>query len=348
MAGILRRGNTYWVVFYKGGKQIRRSLRTKDKEVALRRKAKVEEALERGEAFGDEAATVQIQDVTADRFWAEYRPWSETRKAKSTRGVEAATWAVFRKLINPTTLGSVTRGRAEAFIADLVAGGAKPATVNGHLRRMRALYNHARELGLYAGKNPFSGIRRVPEPQHPPRFLTAAQIERVMKAAKKHGPNAILLMALGIYAGMRKNEIVNARWEWFDFERRTITVAGERKGGDSAFQPKGRRARVVPMHKRLYGEILPKYRQESGYVLQPDKRPGQRYRYEPRALYEAIRQESGVPFTLHHLRHTFISLLVQHDVSIFKVSQWAGHRDVKVTAQIYAHLQGFDPAIDNL
>jgi integrase len=42
-------------------------------------------------------------------------------------------------------------------------------------------------------------------------------------------------------------------------------------------------------------------------------------------------------FTLHHLRHSFASWLVQDDEPIFNVSRLLGHANV-ATTQIYAHL----------
>jgi len=42
-------------------------------------------------------------------------------------------------------------------------------------------------------------------------------------------------------------------------------------------------------------------------------------------------------FTMHHLRHTFASHLVQRGCSIYKVSQLLGHLDIKTT-EVYAHL----------
>ena len=64
-----------------------------------------------------------------------------------------------------------------------------------------------------------------------------------------------------------------------------------------------------------------------------------------RRLLEAIGcYRRGMGF--HTLRHTFASRLVQAGVSIYKVSQWLGHRSVNTT-QIYAHLAtGHDSDIE--
>jgi len=49
----------------------------------------------------------------------------------------------------------------------------------------------------------------------------------------------------------------------------------------------------------------------------------------------------------HVLRHTFASHLVMKGISIYKVSQWLGHRSVNTT-MIYAHLAPQDDEINKL
>ena len=50
---------------------------------------------------------------------------------------------------------------------------------------------------------------------------------------------------------------------------------------------------------------------------------------------------SDKDYSLHCLRHTFASWLVQKGVSIYEVSKLLGHADIKTT-QIYAHLRNED------
>jgi len=47
------------------------------------------------------------------------------------------------------------------------------------------------------------------------------------------------------------------------------------------------------------------------------------------------------------LRHTFASHLVMNGISIYKVSQWLGHKSVNTT-MIYAHLAPQDDEINVL
>jgi integrase len=48
---------------------------------------------------------------------------------------------------------------------------------------------------------------------------------------------------------------------------------------------------------------------------------------------------TGLPMaSLHELRHTYATTLLQHAVTLIIVSRLLGHRDVKITAQVYGHV----------
>lgn len=165
------------------------------------------------------------------------------------------------------------------------------------------------------------------------------QIQNVLRIAQNRGQDIFMVFGLGIYAGLRKNEMVNSRWEWIDRKRKTITVS---PGPD--FTPKSKKPRTIPLSSKLAGIIKP-FKRDAGYIVAPEKEParGARYRYEPRTAFETVAREAGIDWlTPHVLRHTFISRHCQVGTSIFKVSKWAGHADVSTTARIYAHLRDYD------
>jgi site-specific recombinase XerD len=48
-------------------------------------------------------------------------------------------------------------------------------------------------------------------------------------------------------------------------------------------------------------------------------------------LVEAIREASGIKFTIHKLRHTFATLMLEGGCDIFSLSKMMGHSDIKTT-----------------
>ena len=344
MAGLLKRGKTFYIVFRHNGAERRVSLKTTNRAEARRRKEIFERRLV------DQEWEAEKRDCTPAKFWKLYAPYAKTHKRPNTVDMECVSWKQFLEEFNPKTLGAVTQKQIEEFKRRWVAAGKAPKTINNFLTNLRLFYNQAARLKdsddmpLYADSNPFQGIRKVPQDEGLPLFLNLSQIEKVLAIAGDHGRDIYLFFALGIYAGLRKNEIVNARWEWVDLKRKTITV----RPGDG-FLPKSRKPRTIPIAAKL-ADILKPYRKLKGYILAPEKEPApeRRYRYEPRTVFENVVKEADASWvTPHVLRHTFISQHCQAGTSIFKISQWAGHADVSTTARIYAHLQDYDKDIDN-
>jgi site-specific recombinase XerD len=46
------------------------------------------------------------------------------------------------------------------------------------------------------------------------------------------------------------------------------------------------------------------------------------------------------------MRHSFATIMLGKGASIFKVSRWLGHSDIRVTQNVYAHLLAYDSDIN--
>ena len=193
------------------------------------------------------------------------------------------------------------------------------------------------------GENPVLGVSRYSIPKTTPDFLTTSEIQRLLEAAEAHSREMHWIMLLGMYCGLRKNEIFNARWEWFDFEEKLVRM----KRGHG-FEIKDSEERSIPMSRRV-SEVLHPLREKEGYLFTSNK-PTQgksRYRYEPTRSFQAVRKAAEVPrANFQLLRHTFGSQHAIAGTSIYKISKWMGHSSVDVTARHYAGLQEYDEDID--
>ena len=64
-----------------------------------------------------------------------------------------------------------------------------------------------------------------------------------------------------------------------------------------------------------------------------------------RVRLPAARATVGEPCGFHSLRHSHVSLLIEHGVNIKAVQTRLGHSDVRTTLQVYGHLySGWDDA----
>jgi integrase len=132
-----------------------------------------------------------------------------------------------------------------------------------------------------------------------------------------------------LHTGMRIGELSKLKWGAVDFPNERVTVL--------ASTSKTKKPRTVPLNSVAL-QTLRDWRsqtKELGLVFSHDD--GGRIGTIRKAFGGVLEEAKIENFTLHHLRHSFASWLVQDDEPIFNVSRLLGHASV-ATTQIYAHL----------
>jgi len=344
MSTLYLRGKTWYLRYQDGAKTVWTSLHTKDAAKAEARRARIEALLVAGLPVEAPPPAVCTLADLEDR----YRAWADLHHRQSTR--DSYLWALgkLKAACNGAALADVGIAHLDVVKARFKSAGRAAKTTNVCIKSLKALFGIAVEQHWIPGPNAFSGARLIEEPARHVKWLDKAQVAAVLDAAKAHSQDMLLYFALGIHAGLRKAEIVQARWEWFDWEQKLIHMVGIDSDDDepTGWDPKGKRPRTIPFPEQLQA-ILGEFRQAQGFIIAPSAAPGRdRYRFDPRKSFEAVAVAAAVPWcTPKTLRHTFASQLVSAGVSLFKVSQWLGHADSKTT-MIYAHLSPRDADID--
>ncbi|WMT18525.1 tyrosine-type recombinase/integrase [Parageobacillus toebii] len=112
---------------------------------------------------------------------------------------------------------------------------------------------------------------------------------------------------------------------------------------------KGKKERLLPLHPMVVPLIKSYMESLEEYQLHPSQpvflnKNGKKL--NPRGLhkiFKEILQKAGLPpqrFSLHHLRHTFATLLIQENkenVDLRTVQELLGHESL-VTTQVYTHV----------
>ena len=131
------------------------------------------------------------------------------------------------------------------------------------------------------------------------------------------------------YTGARKREILDAKWEEIDFNRRLLMIPAARS--------KSKKVHYIPLSDAAIEllQSLPRLEDVPWVFFNPKtKKP-------PVSIFGAwdtIRKNIGIPeVRLHDLRHSFASFLVNSGRSLYEVQKLLGHHDPKVTMR-YAHL----------
>ena len=291
---------------------------------------------------------VEDRNPRVEEFWEEYLD-GYARSHKRPRAVmrTEVAWRQLTEFTQAERLGDIAKSDIEAFKVHRKKQGNADQTVNNALREIKAVYNRGIAMELYTGANPVIGVKLYPIAKTMPKFHTEAELGRLLLAAEARGRTLKRVVLLCAWAGLRKNELANVRWEWMDFDNPEGPVIHVKRF--EGFEIKDHEDRSIPMSKRIYAEFLPD-RKETGFIFESSSRSEGKsiYRYDPKKSMIAALKDAGLalesPF--QRLRHTFGSLLVQRGVSIFKVSKWMGHYSVQVTEQHYAGLQAYDPEID--
>ena len=337
---------TWEVSWFENGNRQRLTI-GKIKETPKYVADKIVEQMRNEAIFGKEV--VPVKSSSLEDFFSRYFEWARNVQQKAARTIEIEKNSVrhFLSVAPVDRLEEIDSEHVERSIS-LMKKKYSPTTINIMVRVWRMLMNRAIKWGL-TKENPFKGLKPITVPEKLLRFCTNEQIESFILEAQKldakigdgRGENAKefkieLSVALGFFAGLRKQEIAFACWDWFDFEKKTVTVKNSVE-----FSTKSRKNRTLPMHSRLI-EVLEKYREDktTGYIF------GKPWDYRKR--FEYLCRVTGLEWvTPHIMRHTFGSLLAQQGVSLYKISKWMGHSHSRVT-EIYAHLQEQDDEIEKL
>lgn len=163
-----------------------------------------------------------------------------------------------------------------------------------------------------------------------PVVLTAEECQRIFAAV--HNPKHRLLLLLGYGSGLRLSELVHLEWRDIQFEEHQIMV---RSG-------KGNKDRRVMLPYVLL-EALRHYKlaqDSSTYVFQ-GQYAGEPY--SPRSVQAVMGQavkRAGLEkrATVHTLRHSFATHLLEHGTDLRYIQTLLGHSSVKTT-MIYTHVQ---------
>jgi len=129
-----------------------------------------------------------------------------------------------------------------------------------------------------------------------------------------------------ILTGARKREVLDARWEDFDFERRLWRIHTTKLG----------KPRFIPMSDGVINllESVPRHDCEWVFPNPKTLKPYVSFWYS----WDSARREADLEgVRIHDLRHSYASFLVNAGRTLYEVQRLLGHTQIKTT-QRYAHL----------
>lgn len=315
MATINQRGKSWVLNWREGGIQYRRSLGQLTRaEAEIYRKAK-EVELATGQNIISSATTFS-------EFADEYLTWHEAEYAESHYRIRQIINDHLRPFFQLTNLDGIEPRLVEAYKASRRKH-VKTGTIVKELRTLQAILNRAVEWGAIA-VNP---ARHVRPPKgidsRPPIWFTPEQLKAIYKADQRFSA----LWRLLANTGLRRSELMALRWEHVtDTALHVLSQEGART--------KSGKWREIPLSQGAK-TALNRLRDENG--ASPYVAPRVRKENLSVAFARTLERAGIKEGSLHSLRHTFGSTLVQRGVALRTVQILMGHSTVAVTER-YAHL----------
>ncbi len=199
------------------------------------------------------------------------------------------------------------------------------AYANLAMRILRALFNFA--AGQYEDSEGRSLIT-----ENPTKRLSQTRawyrVERRQTYIKAHElaawhngiqklNNATLrdYLCLILFTGLRRQEAAQLEWRQVDLKAKTLTI----------IDTKNRESHTLPLSDYLYDLLLKRNENTmSPYVFPGSGSAG--YIIEPRKQIASVIESSGIEFTVHDLRRTFITIAESLDIPAYALKRLLNHK----------------------
>ena len=228
----------------------------------------------------------------------------------------------------------------------------KPTTVKHYHALIHGALNYAVDKNLIPSNPADRIIISKPEPFKGDYYLDS-EVLNLFEVIKGHKIELVVLLTA--FYGLRRSEVLGLKWDSINFAMQTLTirhtVARVTKVVEKNKTKNASSFRSFPLTDdavRLFKILLQQeqyYRNhfgkdyiandyvftwEDGHPYSPD--------YVSHTFHKLLKKYDLPHIRFHDLRHTCASMLLSEGYGLKDVQEWLGHSDIKMTANIYGHL----------
>lgn len=255
-----------------------------------------------------------------------FRRWMHhCRYSRSTVGTYTASLITFLKFIKPKVALEVKEGDVVYFVNEyILRNGMSYAYQNQVLSALKLFYGE-----VYKTRLDIEKLKRPRREHKLPNVLGRGEVAAILKAPLNLKHRTMLAMIYG--CGLRRGELLNLEPIHVDQERKLLIIK----------QAKGMKDRVVPLSDKMLARIR-EYREAYKPVVWLFEGQGKGQKYSETSLQEVFKQalkKSGIdkPATLHWLRHSFATHLLEGGTDLRYIQELLGHKSSRTT-EIYTHV----------
>lgn len=214
--------------------------------------------------------------------------------------------------------------------------GVTATTVNSYWRSLRIFFNDLERRD--AVSNPFAKLRAPALPARIPKAHSAKDCARILTAAENipwgrdyERALAVAIFGAMLYAGLRRGEILKLNFVDVNLDAGTIRIVrGKGRAGG-----KDRIAYFGPELRQILQRFIAQRQRQriEGPGFFASGVTGRAISLSTlRRIHQRVRAASGVRFSLHALRHSFVTMLLSSGVPLHVAQELAGHSNITTTA----------------
>ena len=318
---------TYFALVKVGSKQIKRSLKTNDRQTANRRRDEFRQKAAR--MHGCEMRDVRFVELA--ELWMEsikggLKKKSFERRQAALTGLTPSFTNCLMRAIGHTEIEKWSNSRGAKI---------KARTYNIELETLKLIFSYAKTRGIILD-DPTEIFKRRKQKRAVVEMPSKADFETIiseMRASKwSITSGAADFCEFLAYSGMRVGEAREVRYGDVNLQSGKLLITGGEYG------VKNQQERVIPLFPPLR-ELIVRMIAERGGAVNPNAKLFSII--SPRgALLAAFKRAAVKRFTVHALRHFFASNALEVGMNFNVVAKWLGHSDGgALVARVYGHLR---------
>lgn len=208
-------------------------------------------------------------------------------------------------------------------------------------RQKQKVYELLNDIFDKAQKNqvvPHNPLNLVQKPRHTRVNGLALSPDDQIKLENATAPQ-FSIFKLAMFQGLRRGEVLALTGQDIDLEAKTITINKSINDKNEVDTTKNKASvRTVPLFEKSIN-LLKTIELINGRIFNYSPKTAQK-------LFDKLKEEMGWKdrYTIHSLRHTFITSCQEKKVPLHIIQSWVGHVSGSlVTSQVYTHVR---PAAD--
>ena len=353
------KGSGVWYIFvnHNGIRKAKKVGRKKATAESIAEKFRARLALEDLGILKPKKESRLFKEYATEWLARPHPDWKLSTHTSHTGNLTKHVFPVFGK----TPLDHITRKDLKAFFNRLLSKGKAPGTVTVIRAGISGVLSSAVEDEIIP-HNPLRDIKFKKVKQKTEiEPLSEDEAERLLEAAKGFlGGQYYPQILCSLRTGMRLGEMKALQWQDMDFDARQIEVKRSCRRGVVS-DPKNHKQRRVDMTPQLAEALhelkliqkkraIKSGRPFSDYVFANNR--GEIFLRVPfeNALNRCLAAAKLRRIRIHDLRHTYANIRISRGHNIGDVSKQLGHSSIKITFDVYGHLQPghFKSEIDEL